>query len=1314
MGIHTQAIVFNGVPLVVLSVLYLGTAAALAPIAWREWRRATALELAVLSLFPALGVLTGLFAVVVLIDEKPFGGHVWLGLASILIAAFPPLAVLVRWKEHRQLIDGWLRSRETDERVAFVDRELDSVAAVSNLLGRARDPESVARALLARVGSLLSVDLTVLALVDEKRREATGVLGFSGGRELDWPPRLRLDLDAGPSGIAHAVAQGTPVVVEDAESSPIVNRELVETAGVRSAIFVPLVAGKRVTGVVVAGTTKERRAFAGDELSLLQALAAEGGLALDRVRSSAELADALERERLVARIGRKVRSELDLDAVLDVAVSETGRALGLARCFIRVGIPGGPMPVAAQWNADGIEPVGGRRDRLPASNLAARNRQTVAIADVASAEELDDPSLGDRRTLLEIGTKAVLATPIVVFDQMIGIIALHRTEPSAWSLEEVKLAEAVAREVGLAMHTTRLLRENEERLDHLSALIKAAQVVSAELRPETVLERLVVELAKLLQADAADCYLREPARGTLRCAAVYGLDQSLVGFESPEDLGLAGRALQGDGSVVSHEYADHPQAFPDPAYAGFVAALVAPMTVGGEASGVLGVCTRDPERRFSRADRETIETFAGLAGLALRNAASFEERGRRARIERGFYRVASALAQPLSLAETLDAVAQAAAEALGGDSAGVLMPQRGELELAGRHGLPDELDEALSALPDALADAARRGLVLAASDLHADTRFDDEWRALSEGSFRSLLAIPIEGREQERGVVIVFFAEEQAFTDDDLELAGHLADAAKGALERSELFERERTARALSQRLARVGTFLVTELDPERVAAEVVAEAPALLGADACTICLVEEDELVVLAGRGGGAETLTGTRMPSTSGLAGEVAQTRSPVAVPAAGEQGWTEADPMLAAGCESYLGVPLSGAEGGLLGVLSVYARASRHWRDEEIEALLALAANASAALSNAELYQRIALEKNRSDAILTQVADGIVAVDHEGLVVLWNEAAAQITGVDRTEAIGRDAADVLKRSLAAPEGHEAGSSRILSIPRGGEDVWLSLSEATMHDPTGAVSGRIYAFRDISAERLVEQMKSDFVSTVSHQLRAPLTSIYGFAATLLRRDVHFSEDERRTFLRYIASESERLTAIVDTLLNVARLEAGDLQVKRVPVDLHTLLAEVVSSTKEPASVNGHEFVLELPDEPLAAEGDDEKLRQVVANLLDNAVKYSPNGGRVTVSARRKVETGTVEVAVADQGMGIPQAEHQLIFSKFYRRSDMTGQEGMGAGLGLFIAEGLLSAMGGSIRVSSVEGRGSSFVFELPLASDAYRSHAKEGSPS
>ena len=331
------------------------------------------------------------------------------------------------------------------------------------------------------------------------------------------------------------------------------------------------------------------------------------------------------------------------------------------------------MPIAAEWHADGLVPIDAVADRLAVSNMAARERRTVAVADIREEPALQDPELGGIQTLLDLDTLAVLATPILVFDQMIGVLSFHRSEPGDWSEADILVVEAVARELGVAMHAARLLKENNERLEQQTALLKAAQVVTSELRLETVLQRLVVEVTKLLEADAADCYLYDADRSVLRCAAVYGLDPELVEFEFP-----AGRDVDGRFG----------EPLPHPAYEGFESAISAPMTWSGERRGLLGVASRDPDRRFSELESNLLETFAGLASLAVRNAASFEQSVRQARVQRGFYGIASALAEHLSHAATLDAVAHAANEALGGSFAAVLMPGARGLELAASYRLP--------------------------------------------------------------------------------------------------------------------------------------------------------------------------------------------------------------------------------------------------------------------------------------------------------------------------------------------------------------------------------------------------------------------------------------------------------------------------------------------------------------------------------------------------------------------------------------------------------------------------------------------------
>jgi two-component system, OmpR family, phosphate regulon sensor histidine kinase PhoR len=727
-----------------------------------------------------------------------------------------------------------------------------------------------------------------------------------------------------------------------------------------------------------------------------------------------------------------------------------------------------------------------------------------------------------------------------------------------------------------------------------------------------------------------------------------------------------------------------------------------PVIVGSRTIGALAVAMRTP-RAFTQDELSQIQALAAEAGLALTRASA--DSTAQARLERGFYRIAAVLSEPLSAEATLDAVAQAASESLGGDSAAVLRVAGGALDLAGAYELPESLRAFLASTGvDDLATAARAGKLLASRDLRGDNRFGPRLvEAATRAGCSSLLAVPLtQPRTDSGGLILVFFDQEHAFTDEQLELAGHVAGAARGALERSELYELERRSRALAQHLASSGRELAGELDPENVLERLARLALSLLSGSAASVWVLERDELVVHAACGEGASDALELRIPSTAWLLGDIVQSRSARTISnAQGDARASETDPMIAAGHVASIGVPLIGPDGGVRGVLCVYDGRPREWREEEAEALLALAGAAAAARDNAEQYQSVWHEQQRSEAILENVADGIVAVDRDGRVVLWNPAAEHITGVPGAEALGRTPLQVLGRSLESDEDALEGVSRLVSIRRGADEAWLSLSEAVMTDPAGAVAGRIFAFRDISGERAVEQMKSDFVSTVSHELRTPLTSIYGFAETLLRQDVLFGDAERETFLRYIASESERLTSIVDRLLSVAQLDTGAMSVQIAETDVSAVVSEVVHALELSLGDNGHRFVVSLPDEHLAAEADRDKLGQVLSHLLDNAVRYSPAGGTVTVGARRAERA--VEVRVADEGVGIPRAEQERIFRKFYRGESSARTVGAGAaGLGLFLAEGLVTAMGGRIWVDSDEGRGATFVIELPAAGD------------
>src|SRR3954466_9805183 len=1087
--------------------------------------------------------------------DPPSGGlfHVWARILAGTNAApynlhppvpipdeFPTVRALGRAATAALLLPAVLRRGAAGQgRRSDTTREFESVSRVADVLSRTGDVEGAARALLDELAELFDLGFAALTFVSDDARHASGYLARVGGEDLGWWREMRLDLESEPSGIASAVFEATEITVYDTASSGVVSRRLADAVGAKSAAFVPLLVEERVTAVISVATLDEPRVFSSEELAVMQTLAAEAAVALERLRAGVALEEALKR--------------------------------------------------------------------------------------------------------------------------------------------------------------------NEEQLAQQTALLRAAHALSSELDLPVVLQRLADQLAQLLDADAADCYLLDGERGLFRCVAGHGFDRALLGFEFPMGQGLAGAAVREGRPLIDSAYGEIGAPVPHPAYDGFTDVITAPMFWSDEVRGVLGVGRREG-RRFTERDANTLEAFAGLASLALRNAEMFTQSSRQARIQRGFYRIASVLGQSLSRAATLEAIAQAAAEALGGSSAAVMVPSSGRLEAVGAYGLPADLREILAERAwgnqSPLFRAAVEGRILASSAIGDDERLLPDLRdAAAANRYHSLISVPVDApRDAGRGLVLIFFTEERSFSDDDLELARHLADATRGALERSELFEAERGARALAQQLTRTGRLLTSELDPAAVLDEVVQQAPALVSAEAAAFRLLEGEELVVTAADGEGAEAALGSRSPAHGWLSGDALQSGAPVALAQAGEDERLRGlDPMLQAGHSAFLGVPVGGAEGATVGVLAVYATMPREWREEEVEALLAVAASTSAALSNAELYQRVALERERSVAILANIAEGIVAVERDSKVVLWNSAAEVITGVPASVALARAPVDVLQRSLEAPDDGARGE-RLVPIPRGREEVWLSVTEAGMRDPLGAVAGRIFAFRDISGDRLVEQVKSDFVSTVSHELRTPLTSIYGFAETLLRQDVMFGEEERQTFLRYIASESQGLTSIADTLLNVARLDTGDLQVNLAETDVRVVVDEVVQSARE-SGTNGNRFVVDIPPEPLPATADRDKVRPVFSILVDNALRYSPDGGTVTVGVEGK--EGSVEISVADEGIGIPQADQEQIFRKFYRGADAETRSGPGGtGLGLFIARGLVTAMGGRIWVESREGEGSTFAFELPAA--------------
>jgi PAS domain S-box-containing protein len=390
----------------------------------------------------------------------------------------------------------------------------------------------------------------------------------------------------------------------------------------------------------------------------------------------------------------------------------------------------------------------------------------------------------------------------------------------------------------------------------------------------------------------------------------------------------------------------------------------------------------------------------------------------------------------------------------------------------------------------------------------------------------------------------------------------------------------------------------------------------------------------------------------------------------------------------------------ARGRTLGTISLGTIEGQPRFDaSDLEMATELARRISLALDNARLFAE-AQERAHAAEALEYVDDGVILVDEAGLVRLWNPTAAISLRRPAVEALGRPIAELLadwtslqSRIPLASEPQAGGASRAQTLPVEvqGEERWLSISAVRFP------GGTVYAFRDVTDERAVEQMKTDFVSTVSHELRTPLAAIYGAAVTLRRRDVAVEEAQRDRLLEVISSESDRLARIVNDILWASRLESGRMSIAIERCDAGAIANEVADVARARAS-EGIEVAVSasrgLP--PVAADPD--KLRQILTNLTDNAIKYSPDGGRVELEIGRS--GARVRFRVGDQGLGVPPAEQDRIFEKFFRLDPNLTRGVGGTGLGLYISRELVTRMNGRIWVVSDGRNGSSFFLELPIA--------------
>lgn len=534
-----------------------------------------------------------------------------------------------------------------------------------------------------------------------------------------------------------------------------------------------------------------------------------------------------------------------------------------------------------------------------------------------------------------------------------------------------------------------------------------------------------------------------------------------------------------------------------------------------------------------------------------------------------------------------------------------------------------------------------------------------------------------------------------------LKSAGSLPNKATSdaSLETTPLSEADATLRRLVQRIAMIlQAEKVAIMFYDREGGELVGIPPAFG---------IDEEHLRVF-------------RIRATEGISGEVFRESMPIIFQDAVHDARTAKENFGLLGVNNGVTVPLviekrdeenRVIERNTIGVLHAFnKRHNEDFNEEDQRLLERMAKNVGSIIANLQLYREVVEEREELLQTLESLSAGLVLVAPDDRIAQMNASARAIFGAQGMTA-GKEYSEIMPQNevkLLLEAIRRGDESSVVEVPVSinHQDRTYQAQAASVRYEDGKDLGVVMIFNDITDIKNIERMKSSFVAMASHELRTPLTAIKGFTSTLLMAE-DFSEEERTEFLQIIDSECDRLRRLIDDLLNTARIEAGEsLKPNYSQVDVNELLEKVMKIQQQ--STVKHTIKLDKAEAMPMMIGDQDKVDQILTNLLNNAIKYAPNGGDITIHA--KIESPeTILLGVEDQGMGIPADHVSKVFEKFHRVNNEDNRKIYGTGLGLYLVKHLVEDVHmGKIWCESTLGKGSTFWVRLPIALDIEQAKA------
>lgn len=608
---------------------------------------------------------------------------------------------------------------------------------------------------------------------------------------------------------------------------------------------------------------------------------------------------------------------------------------------------------------------------------------------------------------------------------------------------------------------------------------------------------------------------------------------------------------------------------------------------------------------------------------------------------------------------------------------------------------------------------ALTGNAFVSSDVSQDGRAEKS--VLKHSGVKAYACFPIMGKEKLAGVFFMFGFKGRVFTPEEERTFGSISEMMGISLENvrlyekmRELYEQNRNRRAEEHRnLLDLSTMLATTLDLKKVLASSISLIRKACRADFVWLLGLREDHLVLRAASdgdfAGGEEVYLG----GAASIERRVIEKKKPFVTRRLAPGGEFRFDTRLekyGAACS----VPLYIGDRAL-GAFTLYYLAARELPEEEVHFLQTVGSVLAVALERTRLYENVIIQKGMAETVLESITDGVVTVDGEGAVMAMNSAAGRITGLPPEDAVGNVLADILGASPANAElrlkvqaciedaiGGKVTSAESNFTVSGGRRLPLVFRSAPVRDGKGETVGVVFVLRDLSVERELDAMKSDFVRSVSHEFRTPLTAIVGMTEMVLEGEV--GEQRARDYLSTVLAEANRLSEMVSDVLDLAKIEGGKEIFTEGEIDFRAILKDVGEVFEYAIKKKNAGYKANVNGTVKGFRGDADRLKQMLRNLVENSLAYSDRGCNVRVSVRGR--KGGVTIEVSDDGWGIPGDELQYMGEKFYRGGSAAGTKG--SGLGLSLSKEIAKMHGGSLTVESEAGKGTRVVVELPERRD------------